>query len=86
MKIVLFGFPVIALGLYLSFGDSRRLAQVWAAQRQNGEVAQQMAKIKDPQELITQLRDHLRQDPRSGEGWYLLGKLYLDLHRYAEAE
>ncbi len=86
VKIGLAGFPVIALGLYLGFGDSRQLQQVWTAQRQNAEIARQAAKIKNPQELVTQLRDHLRQDPRSGEGWYLLGKLYLDLRQYAEAE
>lgn len=85
-KISLISFPVLAMGLYLLFGGSHQLQQFWAWQRQNAEVQRQMAEFKNPQEVISRLRDHLRQNPRSAEGWYLLGKLYLDQRQYADAE
>jgi len=79
-------FPVLAMGLYLLFGGSRQLQQFWDWQHQNAQVQQEMAKLHSPQQLIDRLRDHLKQDPNSAQGWYLLGKLYLDERRYADAE
>ncbi len=85
-KILLFSFPVWAVGLYLWLGGSHELQQFWKWQQQNIEVQRQMAELKSPQELIDRLRDHLQQSPQSAEGWFLLGKLYLDQRQYSEAE
>ena len=79
-------FPLLVIALYWVFGGSRQLEQFWSWQRRETEVQQEMAKLKSPQELIDRLRDHLREAPQSVEGWYLLGKLYLDQQQYADAE
>jgi cytochrome c-type biogenesis protein CcmH len=86
IKIGLSIFPVAALGAYLFLGDSHRLQEYWAAQRQGAQIQQEMATLKSPQELIDRMRSHLEQNPNSGEGWFLLGKLYLDQRQYANAE
>lgn len=85
-KISLIAFPIFAMGLYLLFGNSHQLQQFWFWQRQNAEVQEQVAAIKNPQQLIDQLQAHLQQDPQSAEGWRLLGRLYLDQRQYAHAE
>lgn len=85
-KVGFITFPLFAVGLYLVFGGSAELQKFWAWQQQKLEVQQAMAKLKSPQELIDHLRDHLSQNPQSAEGWYLLGKLYLDQRQYADAE
>ena len=85
-KVGLISFPVLAIGLYWLFGNSHQLQQFWQEQGQNAEIQQQIAQLKNPQQLIDRLREHLRQDPHSAQGWYLLGKLYLDQRQYVDAE
>ena len=36
-------------------------------------------------QLIIEIQAHLKIDPNSSKGWYLLGKLYLSQNRIAEA-
>ena len=79
-------FPLVVLGSYLLFGGSHQLQMYWRWQRQNLEIQQKIAQIKDPQQLIDQLEVRLQQDPNSAQGWYLLGKLYLDQQHYQQAE
>ncbi|MBS0351949.1 MAG: tetratricopeptide repeat protein, partial [Proteobacteria bacterium] len=86
LKIVLVIFPLLPILLYCWLGDSCQLNQYWAWQRQENVVQQQMAQIKNPQQLIERLQNHLQADPNSAEGWYLLGKLYLDQNQYSNAE
>ena len=66
---------VIALSMlwYLHFGASVGVAQRLALQHNGTKIA--LAK-QDPAAIIKRMREHLRVRP-SGEGWFLLGKLYL---------
>lgn len=85
-KISFLTFPVIILGLYIIFGNTQQLNQYWLWQSQNVTVQQQMNDLKSPEQLIERLRDHLQKNPNSAQGWYLLGKLYLSLNQYSQAE
>ena len=85
-KVIIITFPLLVLAAYWFFGGSNQLEQFWNWQHQETQVQQEMVKLKSPQELIDRLRDHLQQAPQSTEGWYLLGKLYLDQQQYADAE
>lgn len=85
-KIGIILFPLLVIAVYWVFGGSRQLDQFWSWQRQETQVQQEMAKLTGPQELIARLQDHLRAAPQSAEGWYLLGKLYLDQQQYAQAQ
>ena len=41
--------------------------------------------VRDPEELIEKLKATLQKQPRSAEGWYLLGRLYASQHRWTDA-
>lgn len=67
--------------------------QQFIHRRDAQEQAQKMLKsIKSPQELIAKLRARLDKSPKSGKGWYLLGRLYSSqndsqnaMHAFAKA-
>lgn len=84
-KVGLLSFPFLVLGMYLLWGGSRQLLHFWAWQKQD-QIVQQQTAHADPQQIIAQLQAHLQQAPDSAQGWYLLGKLYLDQQQFAEAE
>ena len=69
---------VLALCIYAHIGSYKALRQYWRIQAESTQVKAALAKIKSPQQLIDQLQQHLTQDPNSAEGWFLLGKLYVD--------
>lgn len=50
---------------YLKEAEKQRRAEVM------------LKSIRDPAELITQLKNRLNQQPDSARGWYLLGRLYV---------
>ncbi len=78
-------FPIVSLALYFYWGSSQQLFHYWALQKESARVQLAMAKIKSPEEVVNQLKEHLRQHPDSPHGWYLLGRLYFSLNHYGEA-
>lgn len=76
-------FPVLTVMLYYHWGASNQLENYWALKSQAVKVKAELAKIKNPQQIIDQLKSHLQARPNSSKGWYLLGKLYLTTGRYA---
>ncbi len=84
--IVLGLFPVLALTLYIFLGNWRVLENHWRQQALEKQVQNKIAAIKDPQQLIDELKAHLQEKPKSAEGWFLLGKLYLTQGQSKEAE
>jgi cytochrome c-type biogenesis protein CcmH len=85
-KLVIFIFPLVILGVYVFRGNSGQIRQYESWRQQSHAVQEQMALLKNPQELIARMRQHLQEHPQSAQGWYLLGKLYLDQHQYSEAQ
>lgn len=85
-KLIFWSFPALVLTIYALSGTNRQLQQYESWQTQNEEVKKQVALIKNPQELIERMRQHLQQNPQSAQGWYLLGKLYLDQSQFSQAE
>lgn len=86
LRMTMLSLPLFALLIYFLLGSSQQLQQFWRWKHQEVQVQQQMAQIKNPQQIIERMREHLRQSPNSTEGWYLLGKLYLDQRQYSFAE
>lgn len=78
--------PFFAFYFYLHWGASRQYENYWMAKEQAKIVNAALAKIHSPQQIIDQLKAHLAQDPRSAEGWYLLGRLYLGLQKFELAQ
>lgn len=66
----------LAVLAYMHWGalsDWRRYLQ---HQKQQQRVTQLLKSIKNPQQLIDQLKKRLEKTPQSAKGWYLLGRLY----------
>lgn len=73
------------LAVYYFSGDFKK----WQGYRQKKASvarAQSLLKtIKSPQELISRLKAKLDDSPKSAQGWYLLGRLYMAQNEYGHA-
>jgi len=78
--------PLVSILMYLHLGESDKLNRYWTLKNQETLVKKEMAKLKSPQQLIDRLTQHLRQNPASDRGWYLLGRLHFRLKDYNESE
>lgn len=85
-KMIFWSFPFLVIAVYVLWGNSRQLQQYELWQAQSQEIQKQVALIKNPQDLIERMRKHLRENPQSAQGWYLLGKLYLDQNQFSPAK
>lgn len=73
------GFMAICYSHWGGFTAWHRYHQ----QQQAQQLAQKMLQsIKSPQELIDKLKLKLARSPKSAQGWYLLGRLYLAQQKY----
>lgn len=77
---------IIALLVYSRAGDYKGLKQYWQLKEESFQVKSALSHIKSPQQLIDQLKDHLQKNPTSAQGWFLLGKLYLDTSQFIQAK
>jgi cytochrome c-type biogenesis protein CcmH/NrfG len=77
--------PLIAGILYFHWGKANGLLSYAAHQQQALRVKAELAKIKNPQQVVDQLQTYLHDHPNNPKGWYLLGKVYLTQNNYREA-
>lgn len=83
MLLALVAFIFIGgLMLYAYFGQSADYFQYIKKQKTDQIAQADIHKIKNPKIIINQLVSHLKQDPSSAEGWYLLGKLYFSENNF----
>lgn len=83
--IILIVLPIFALFFYAQSGDSQLLA-AWLTSQQQTVAAQKLrTQLGTPQAVIAQLQQHLQQHPQSAQGWYWLGRLYLDQQQFPAA-
>lgn len=80
--LLLVALPIFAIMAYQRIGDSRGLFHYWALKKEANIVKAELKKIKNPQQIINQLKAHLQAYPNSPKGWYLLGRLYLGQELY----
>lgn len=83
--LVTIGFIVVSLVFYLHWGASKQLSHYWALKDRSRRVKLEMAKYKNPQQIIARLKTHLARVPDSAEGWYLLGQIYLTMQNYTKS-
>jgi cytochrome c-type biogenesis protein CcmH len=77
---------ICAIACYFSWGASKDYQHYLLVQQQQKIVKEELAKIRNPDQVIEQLQAHLKLHPESAEGWYLLARLYLGMQRYNQAE
>jgi cytochrome c-type biogenesis protein CcmH/NrfG len=71
--------------LYWHWGAYERINQVELVRERITEVKKEISQSGSRQSLISQFEAHLKQNPGSANGWYLLGKLYLHDGRNKDA-
>ena len=77
--------PILAITLYLQWGDSTGVAERLAMQKNTPEIHKELALYHNPQQLIKRLQEILLQRPTSARGWYLLGRLYVSQGEFPNA-
>ena len=77
--VIAVAFPAAALGLYWSLGAPGSPSQPFAERPAPEAPPVEMV------QAIEQLAARLAEDPSDPEGWWLLGRSYAQLGRYAEA-
>ncbi len=82
---IFIAFPVCAMSFYFYLGTAKQEWHYWFLQKEARQVKLAMASIQSPEEVVDRLKAHLKAHPNSPKGWFLLGRLYLSLDRYAEA-
>lgn len=76
----------LALLVYRHWGAWHDWHQHLQHQKQQQRVAQLLKSIKNPQQLIEQLKGRLKKTPQSAKGWYLLGRLYASTGQWTLAK
>ena len=78
--------PVLAVIAYWYLGASALIQELWDYQQKEQQVQVKVVEFNNsPAAVIVALKARLKINPESAQGWYLLGKLYLDQRSFAEA-
>lgn len=83
--IILILLPVIAIALYQHWGAYEKLKNYEEMQNRLSTLNQVLATGNKAQTLIHLLKNRLKQDPDSAQGWYLLAKIYLSENQFQPA-
>jgi cytochrome c-type biogenesis protein CcmH len=78
--VILFGLPVIAVALYIAFGNQQALQKDASA-----PAAQQQFTADDIKAMVAGLAARLEQQPDDAQGWLMLGRSYKHLKQFDKA-
>lgn len=73
--------PLLAIGLYLTIGNSKALDPAALTPPANDPLTQ----LQQMQSMLPKLEQRLQTQPNDPVGWDMLGKAYMALERYPEA-
>jgi len=76
---------VLMMVSYWQWGGFSDWKEHIKAQHNQQKVQAVLDKLKDPDELIEQLKAQIQTHPQQAKGWYLLGRLYSSQGRWQEA-
>jgi cytochrome c-type biogenesis protein CcmH len=77
--------PVAALALYFNLGSPQLLDADAARQLAEAERGGESGETPSIEEMVAGLQRRMQENPEDPEGWYMLGRSYMVLQRYAEA-
>lgn len=81
-----FVIPILAIWLYLQWGNSVGVAEQLATKNNAQEVQQELAQYhNNPQQIISRMKEILLHRSKSAQGWYLLGRLYVSQGQFSQA-
>lgn len=74
-----------ASAIYFWRGNWQQIRAYNQAKQQTAQMQALLAEIKTPQDLIKKLKDSVIAHPNNGQGWFLLGRLYVASQQYSNA-
>ena len=77
--------PVLAVVLYCHWGSPKALFGYWHQQQEHKLALQYLKQQKNPLDIVSQLEQHLQQQPNQPKGWYLLGNIYVKQNKLQAA-
>ena len=76
---------VIAFVLVLGVSMGYWQWGAWSSLSQYTRTQMALKSFKNPEDVIEKLKQHLKADPSSARGWFLLGRLYASEDQWPEA-
>jgi len=70
---------------YWHWGAWKAITDYLQHERLKVQAQSVLKSIKNPEELVDKLKQHLEQKPRAARGWFLLGRLYASQGKWAAA-
>ncbi|MFK5912973.1 MAG: c-type cytochrome biogenesis protein CcmI [Woeseiaceae bacterium] len=87
---LIFSVPVLAVGFYIYLGSPNLIDGASSNPKQAaapaGHSASSNAKQATVEDMLVKLEKKLAANPDNAEGWYMLGRSYMSMSRYPEAE
>ncbi len=77
--------PLLATGLYLELGDPGAIDNPLAGTTARSDRGGAADKTASFEQMVAKLAARLKEKPDNAEGWFMLGRSYMTLGRYAEA-
>lgn len=77
--------PLLTLALYLAIGSPQLINGATAQQQSAAPHGEAPGGQQSVEQLVQKLAERLEQQPENAEGWFLLGRSYMNLGRYADA-
>lgn len=78
--VILVLVPILAVSLYLTYGDSRGFDQPAIA-----KTTTKQPTAASIEKMVNGLANRLKQNPDDPQGWFMLGRSYIVMERYADA-
>jgi cytochrome c-type biogenesis protein CcmH len=79
MRVIGVALPLLALGLYLTFGSPRLPDQPLVARLEDPKSDQDLGA------LVARVEARLREHPEEGQGWDVIAPVYMNWRRYEDA-
>ncbi len=71
---------------YQHLGGYQQLSRFHQEKEQHALAKEALKQFKNADEVIDRLRAHLKKEPNSAKGWYLLGRLYASAKQFQPAK
>ncbi len=77
--------PVLSIGLYMQLGAPQLLGSSGAPGAPNPHDTNTGGKAMSMEEVLAKLEQKMKENPDDPEGWYMLGRVYQSMNRFADA-
>jgi cytochrome c-type biogenesis protein CcmH/NrfG len=76
---------VFTLVIYQQFGAKQGMRAWFESGEQHYQLSQEVNQLGGIEGIIARVKQKLELNPNDAAGWFILGKIYLGNHQYAEA-